>query len=124
MAGKIIADQIEHSTAGSLDTSYVVNGSAKYWVNYSQLTVTAVHDSFNHSSFTDNGTGNATVGFTNSFSNTDYSGSGMSVQEANVCWGHYSAYYLTGSNRILTQDNNANGLDEDRIGVHIMGDLA
>jgi hypothetical protein len=29
MAGKIIADQIEHSTAGSLDTSYVVNGSAK-----------------------------------------------------------------------------------------------
>ena len=124
MAGKIIADQIEHSTAGSLDTQYVVNGSAKYWVNYSQLTVTEVHDSLNHSSFTDNATGNATVGFTNSFSNTDYSGSGMSVQESNVCWGHYSAYYLTGSNRVLTQDNNANGLDEDRIGVHIMGDLA
>ena len=124
MAGKLIADQIEHSTAGSLDTQYVVNGSAKYWVNYSQLTVTAVHDSLNHSSFTDNATGNATVGFTNSFSNTDYSGSGMSVQESNVCWGHYSAYYLTSSNRVLTQDNNANGLDEDRIGVHIMGDLA
>jgi hypothetical protein len=34
MAGKIIADQIEHSTAGSLDTSYVVNGSAKAWVNF------------------------------------------------------------------------------------------
>ena len=31
MAGKIIADQIEHSTAGSLDTQYVVNGSAKAW---------------------------------------------------------------------------------------------
>ena len=27
--GKIKADTLEHSTAGSLDTSYVVNGSAK-----------------------------------------------------------------------------------------------
>ena len=26
--GKIKADTLEHSTAGSLDTSYVVNGSA------------------------------------------------------------------------------------------------
>jgi hypothetical protein len=32
MAGKIIADQIEHSTAGSLNTSYVVQGSAKAWL--------------------------------------------------------------------------------------------
>ena len=29
--GKIKADTLEHSTAGSLDTSYVVNGSAKAW---------------------------------------------------------------------------------------------
>ena len=32
--GKIKADTLEHSTAGSLDTSYVVNGSAKAWVNF------------------------------------------------------------------------------------------
>jgi hypothetical protein len=33
--GKIKADTLEHSTAGSLDTQYVVNGSAKVtWVNY------------------------------------------------------------------------------------------
>ena len=31
--GKIKADTLEHSTAGSLDTSYVVNGSAKAWTN-------------------------------------------------------------------------------------------
>jgi hypothetical protein len=30
--GKIKADTLEHSTAGSLDTQYVVNGSAKAWV--------------------------------------------------------------------------------------------
>ena len=32
MAGKIIADTLEHSTAGSVDRNqYVVNGSAKAW---------------------------------------------------------------------------------------------
>ena len=124
MAGKIIADQIEHSTAGSLDTSYVVNGSAKYWVTFSMVTVSQVHDSLNHSSFTDVSTGHANISFVNSFSNTNYSGAGMSVQEANVCWRNYSSEYLTGSNVVITQDNNANGLDEDKVGVHIMGDLA
>ena len=31
--GKIKADTLEHSTAGSLDTSYVVNGSAKAYLS-------------------------------------------------------------------------------------------
>ena len=31
MAGKIIADTLEHSTAGSIATNYVVEGSAKAW---------------------------------------------------------------------------------------------
>jgi len=55
MAGKIVADQIEHSTAGSLDTKFVVNGSAKAWVHFS------THDnppnldgSFGVSTLTDN----------------------------------------------------------------------
>ena len=34
MAGKIIADTLEHSTAGSLDTQYVVQGSAKAWCKF------------------------------------------------------------------------------------------
>ena len=34
MAGKIIADTLEHSTAGSLTTDYVVNGSAKAWIRF------------------------------------------------------------------------------------------
>jgi hypothetical protein len=63
MAGKIIADTLEHSTAGSLDTSYVVNGSAKAWV--AELNGSAVaSESFNFSSFTDNVNDN-TAAFTN-----------------------------------------------------------
>lgn len=71
MAGKIIADQIEHSTAGSLDTSYVVNGSAKARGQHSAGTLQS--GALNHSSITDNGVGIFTHNFATSFANTLYS---------------------------------------------------
>ena len=72
MAGKIIADQIEHSTAGSLDTSYVVQGSAKAWVNFNGTGTVAVRDSLNTSSISDRGTGQYTVNNLASFNNTNF----------------------------------------------------
>ncbi len=68
--GKIKADQIEHSTAGSLDTKYVVNGSSKAWAN---ATPTAtVNDSLNVSAGIDHGTGDYTLTVTNSFTSVNY----------------------------------------------------
>ncbi len=64
--GKIKADTLEHSTAGSLDTQYVVNGSAIAWVNLSNAT--AITSSLNISSAVDNSTGYYTAVMTNSFS--------------------------------------------------------
>ena len=72
MAGKLIADQIEHSTAGSLDTSYVVNGSAKAWASMTGAGTASVNQSFNNSSITDNGTGDYTLTNTNAFNYADY----------------------------------------------------
>ncbi len=72
MAGKIIADQIEHSTAGSLDTSYVVNGSAKAWASMTGAGTASVNQSLNNSSITDNGTGDYTLTNTNAFNYADY----------------------------------------------------
>ena len=82
MAGKIIADQIEHSTAGSLDTSYVVNGSAKAWL-YSPATSASISDSLNISSITDGGTGEQDMTFTSSMSSADYS-STMATETTNT----------------------------------------
>ena len=48
MAGKIVADTLEHSTAGSLDTQFVVNGSAKARIRYNQDTSTNVDLSLIH----------------------------------------------------------------------------
>ena len=69
--GKIKADTLEHSTAGSLDTQYVVNGSAKSWMNFNGTGTVAARDSFN-ATLTDNGNGDYTLNFINAMSNANY----------------------------------------------------
>jgi hypothetical protein len=54
--GKIKADTLEHSTAGSLDTQYVVSGSAKAWINIDMINAVTL-DSLNSSGITDVSTG-------------------------------------------------------------------
>ena len=71
MAGTIAADTLTHSTAGSLTTDYVVNGSAKVWVQYN--TSHAVQDSQNVSSVTDGGTGRGTINISSALNNSGYS---------------------------------------------------
>ena len=77
--GKIKADALEHSTAGSLDTSYVVNGSAKAWVNLNGTGTIAERDSLNVSGLVDNGTGIYTANLVNSFGAADFAVSGTSA---------------------------------------------
>ena len=71
--GKIKADTLEHSTAGSLDTSYVVNGSAKAW-HKGNAAGTSLLDSLNVSSLGDTGTGIQTINLSSAMSNSSYSG--------------------------------------------------
>ena len=70
--GKIKADTLEHSTAGSLDTQYVVNGSAKAFATIDGTGTIALLKSLNVSSLTDDGTGQYDTNFTNSFSDIVY----------------------------------------------------
>jgi hypothetical protein len=79
MAGKIIADTIEHSSAGSVDTTYVVDGVTKTWAACNgqaspSATITA---SLNVSSIADNGTGIYSFTLTNAFSGTIYENCGI-----------------------------------------------
>ena len=82
MAGKIIADTLEHSTAGSIATNYVVEGSAKAWANFNTNTSTSVLDSFNTASLTDNGTGDTTQTFTNAMENANFASNSSGVHGA------------------------------------------
>jgi len=84
MAGTIVADTLTHSTAGSIATNYVVNGSAKAWVNFNGTGTIATRDSLNVASLTDNGTGNYSNNLTNSMSAANFSSfAGGDVNNAN-----------------------------------------
>ena len=71
MAGTIVADDLQHSTAGSVGTEYVVNGSAKAWC-YISSSGTVVSDSLNVGSVTDNGVGNYQPNFSSNMSNATF----------------------------------------------------
>jgi len=129
MAGKIVADTLEHSTAGSISTNYVVDGSAKVWANYSG-SGTTFRDSFNCTSATDNGTGDYTTTFTNAMSNNDYSFSvGLRLDSgANAAYsvrGVEVKTPATGSIRFVCQVGaGSSSNDFDHTCPQIMGDLA
>ena len=130
MAGKIIADQIEHSTAGSLDTSYVVNGSAKAWVNFTQISTQTIRSSVNISSLTDAGTGQTSgISFISSMANSLFAGSFYTNATTGEARNNFSNDYAGGFGDKSTSSFgtysystvNADGAMND---VIIFGDLA
>jgi hypothetical protein len=64
-------------TARSIDTDYLLNGSAKVWSNYVTASSFSINDSFNYASITDSGAGFATHNFTNAFANALFSYVGL-----------------------------------------------
>lgn len=56
----------------TVETSYVVNGSAKAWCCWNGTGTAAIRDSMNVASLTDNGTGDYTFSYTNNFGDSDY----------------------------------------------------
>jgi len=58
----------------SVDTTYVINGSAKAWANWNGLASPAtLRDSFNISSLDDNGAGSYDLNFSTSMNSANYS---------------------------------------------------
>ena len=124
--GKIVADQIEHSSAGSLNTQYVVNGSAKAWINFNGTGTIAIRNSLNTSSITDQSTGSYRTVFSNNMSATDYC--------ANLSGGDPGARYygdIVSNSEILTTgyrcyyaNTSATPNDMDIATTNVHGDLA
>ena len=123
MAGKIIADTLETGAGSDIATSYVVNGSAKAWVNFDgTASGAASRDSFNVSSMTDNSTGNHTVTNTNALSDSNYSvGSSYNAGEKRaMCVQDYTS----STHRVIVWDYVSGFSDRDTICTQIFGDLA
>lgn len=71
----------------SVPTGYVVNGSAKAWVNFNGTGTVAIRDGMNVSGLVDNGTGDYDVNFTSSFADVNHVGSGLAGDD-----GHFLSY--------------------------------
>jgi hypothetical protein len=118
--GTLKADTLTHSTAGSLATNYVVNGSAKVWAAVDG-TANSIIGSFNSASVIDDGTGLHRVTFTNSLANDDYA-----TQTSHIENQYNSAYNLvtTGSVRIDSRQDGGTLADISNKSVTTFGDLA
>jgi hypothetical protein len=71
LTGDVEATNISDGTT-TLATGFVVNGSAKAWVNFDGTGTIAARDSLNVTSLTDNGTGDYTVNFSSAFGAADF----------------------------------------------------
>ena len=78
----IIAANISDGTT-SVASTYVVNGSAKAWVNFNGTGTVAIGDSMNVSSITDNSTGDYTSNFTAAMSDANYAALGQRYYAVN-----------------------------------------
>lgn len=132
--GTLKADTLTHSTAGSLGTNYVVEGSKKMWCNFQGTGTAAIRDSFNTSSITDNGTGDYRFTFTNAMNNVNYSTDcsqsalGSDYRFIALLKGSSSALtnYTASQFEVLANEvqNGYNGGDMVYVGVGVNGDLA
>jgi len=126
--GKIKADTLEHSTAGSVDTQYVVNGSAKSHIRCELVGTAAIEGSLNIASLTDTATGKATPNFATTFSAATYSIASGGALNGDIIFTEHAAnsVCVTGSFRIHTRtgDGNETLVDGDLLSAAIFGDLA
>ncbi len=90
------ADTIQ-STAGGASTLTKQN-AAKAWLNFNASSGTpSADDSFNFSSFTDDGVGDHDVHFTNSFNNANYASVGSVFHFSGIDYGIFGAVAAHGS---------------------------
>ena len=129
--GKIVADQIQHSSEGTVGTQYVVSGVAKSrasWANSADTNQLLDGNSLNVSSGADNGVGIFTISYTNGFNAVGKYNYGTSLHLTTVDMAVYGVEErYTGSDKYRCCD--ATGptdgeVDHARNLMIVFGDLA
>ena len=134
MASELRVNTLKDASGNnSVATSTVAQGSAKGWVNFDGTGTPAVRDSFNCSIFSDNGTGDYTISFSNSLSNANYSSTMSCGQDSTGNSGLRAANGLSSTTRTTgvirigtaTASSTANrtSIDDNTISLSIHGDL-
>ena len=101
-------------------TSYVVNGSAKAWVNFNGTGTVAIRDSVNVGSITDTGVGVYGVNFSTSFTDDGYAATSSSPEV--VRYGNST--YTSSSLRVITTNTSGTASDSQIVATSSHGYLA
>ena len=128
----IKADTVQNTTGGPVTLTQ--QSAAKAWVNFNGTGTIATRDSFNVSSLTDNGGGDYSINFTNSFGNANYSMGGWCGYPGSriAVFGDDAAHptiYATGTFRLRTSypagtNGEGNPFDVNYVNENFCGDLA
>ena len=121
-------DSTYRSDGGSV-TQNMVQGVAKAWCHWTQVSTQTIRDSFNISGITDGGLAKTTLSINNDMSNDDWAGS-MYQNGANGTgtgdWNnHYAGGFIaraTGSVEVVSYSSGL--VDSGLVDVIILGDLA
>ena len=106
----------------TVGTEYVVNGSAKAWVNFNGTGTVAIRDSQNVSGLVDNSTANYDVNFSNNLNNANY---GSTSASRNRATGSSQSGNAVSSKRIeMYETVTGAASDVDNVNLAIHGDLA
>ena len=124
--GTLKADTLTHSTAGSLATNFVVEGSAKAWCEFNGQSTVAISDSFNIGSLTDAGTGLYDLTFTNSMNNAGFASTGAAGERLDNGGNRSCGLRAksTGGQNIRGFRDGVSADDFPELCFHTMGDLA
>ena len=125
MAGTIAADTLTHSTAGSLGTQFVVNGSAKAWGNISGSGTATLDNSLNVASLTDHGTADYSINFLTSFANNEIctTALAMNMGSGDRLYPSLNAFGTSSAARVATFDEDGNSVDSGEVNIVVHGDI-
>ena len=119
---------VYESDGGTSVIQNIVQSLGKSWVNWNGTSTVAVRDSLNHSSLTDNGTGDYTLTIASAMSNVGYCRSGMcglaANSQENISQCELSTAATTTAARYVTAYVNTGMEDVNYGGVLLHGDLA
>ena len=128
LTGTSTAGSIAVTGEGNSTTTNLQQGLCKCWGHFeggdSDFS-TALDDSFNTTSVTDNGLGNYTVTIANDMNNANYSlsiGADWDTASSNTC--HGSSNSLAAGTFVIRIRNGGSDADRDNITYNVVGDLA
>ena len=118
--------------AGNITTTNVQEGLNKCWINFDGRGTISTRDSFNHSSVTDNGTGDFSPVMTNAMGNINYAQAAAMSRQTNCDTDSINTNNSTGNDVAPTTTTyrfgalqfGTGGVDVTYVNFQIAGDLA